>query len=210
VRPLSSTVYTITGTDANGCRGTTTATVNVVGCGYATDVKVTHLSPSHVQVQWTNPEGATTDTLRYRVKGTTEWNRVYVEGSSCKLNGLLPNTEYEYSVVALCATTTSFVASETGSFTTLALDNTGLYIRLYPNPVRSQGSLEVITARPSTLQVNLYDNAGRLVRPLSQTENLPAGQTIKTIDPGVMANGVYYLQVLVDGKIYPLKMVIVH
>ncbi len=210
VRPLSSTVYTITGTDANGCRGTTTATVNVVGCGYATDVKVTHFSPSHVQVQWTNPEGATTDTLRYRVKGTTEWNRVYVEGSSYKLNGLMPNTEYEYSVVALCATTTIYVASETGSFTTGALDNTGLYIRLYPNPVRSQGSLEVITARPSTLQVNLYDNAGKLVRQLSQTENLPAGQTIKTIDPGVMANGVYYLQVLVDGKMYPLKMVIVH
>jgi len=210
VRPLSSTVYTITGTDANGCRGTTTATVNVIGCGYATDFKVTHHSPSQVQVEWMNPEGATTDTLRYRVKGATEWTRVYVEGSSYKLNGLLPNTEYEYSVVALCASTTSFVASETSSFTTLALDNTGLYIRLYPNPVRTQARLELITARPYTLQVNLYDNAGKLVRQLSQTENLPAGQTIKMIDPGVMANGVYYLQVLVDGKVYPVKMVIVH
>ncbi len=209
VRPLSSTVYTITGTDANGCRGTTTATVNVVGCGYVTDVKVTHYSPSHVQLQWTNPEGATADTLRYRIKGATEWNLVYVEGSSYKLDGLLPNTEYEYSVIALCATTNTFVASETGTFTTLALDNTGLYIRFYPNPVRSQARLELIGVRPYTMQMSLYDNGGRVVRQ-SQTETLPAGQTIKTIDPGVMANGVYYLQLTIDGKIYPLKMVVLH
>jgi hypothetical protein len=208
VRPLTSTVYTITGTDANGCTGTATATVNVIGCGPATDMKVTPYSPSRVLVEWTNPEGATTDSLRYRVKGATQWSRVYVEGSSYELNGLIPNTEYEYAIVPLCTTTTTFVASETNAFTTLSLDNSGVYVRLFPNPVQAQGRLEVIAARPYSLQVNVYDNAGKLVRQLSQTENMPAGQTIKTIDSGVMSNGVYYLQVLIDGKIYPVKMII--
>lgn len=171
-------------------------------------MKVTPYSPSRVFIEWTNPESVTTDTLRYRVKGTTEWSKVYVEGNSYELNGLLPNTEYEYSIVPLCTTTTVFVPSAVSAFVTSALDNSGVYVRLFPNPVQVQGRLEVIAARAFTLQVNIYDNAGKLVRQLSQAENLPAGQVIKTIDPGIIANGVYYLQVLVDGKTYPVKMVV--
>lgn len=207
-RPLNTTTYTITGTDNNGCKGSATAVINVIGCGDVTDMKVTPYSPSRVFIEWTNPESVTTDTLRYRVKGTTEWSKVYVEGNSYELNGLLPNTEYEYSIVPLCTTTTVFVPSAVSAFVTSALDNSGVYVRLFPNPVQVQGRLEVIAARAFTLQVNIYDNAGKLVRQLSQAESLPAGQVIKTIDPGIIANGVYYLQVLVDGKTYPVKMVV--
>ncbi len=210
VRPLSTTSYIITGTDINGCKGTATAVVNVIGCGTVTNIKATAYSPSRVLVEWQNPQGATADTLLYRVKGTTAWSKIYVNGgASYELSGLQPATDYEYAIIPLCTTTTVFLASAAREFRTAALEG-GIYIRLFPNPVTSGPSqLEVIADQPYSLQVGLFDNSGRLVLPVSNAESLPAGQSIKTINAGTLPNGVYYLSVVINGKAHPVKMLIV-
>jgi hypothetical protein len=208
-KPLTTTNYTIEGTDNNGCKSTGNATINVIGCGDVTDITATSYSPSRVIVRWKNPEGATADTLRYRKTGTTEWTRVYVTGEEYELTGLTPGTDYEYEIIPLCNTTTVFLPSATKTFRTDALTD-GLYIRLFPNPVSADSKLEIITANSFVLQVSIYDNAGRKIRNVSPSENLPAGQVIKTISAGILPNGVYHIAVYINGKVHNVKMVVMH
>ncbi|HEY6504975.1 MAG TPA: T9SS type A sorting domain-containing protein, partial [Chitinophagaceae bacterium] len=208
-RPLTTKNYIIQGTDANGCKGTANATITVIGCGDVTNITPKTLSPARVMIRWTNPAGATADTLQYRKVGSTAWTSIYVTGEEYILNGLTPGTNYEYNIIPLCNTTTVFIPSPTTAFTTSALDG-GLYIRLYPNPVTSTSALEIITANDFTLQVSVFDNAGRRVMNVSPKENLPAGQVIKSIKPGTLANGLYHIAVIINGKVHNVKMVIMH
>ncbi|MEI9806687.1 MAG: M12 family metallo-peptidase [Bacteroidota bacterium] len=206
-KPLTTTSYTIEGAGANGCKTTANATINVIGCGDVTNLTTTAYSPSRVTVRWTNPAGVTTDTLQYRKAGSAAWIKIYVAGEEYELNGLTPGTNYEYNIIPLCTTTTVFIPSATSTFTTSALDG-GLYIRLYPNPVSSASILEIITDNNFTLQVSVFDNTGRKVMDISPKENLPAGQVIKSIKPGIAENGIYYIVVNLNGKVHTIKMLI--
>jgi hypothetical protein len=181
-KPLTTTTYTIQGTDANGCKGTSSFTILVIGCGDVTDITATSYSPSRVILRWNNPEGATSDTLRYRKAGATEWIKLFVTGEEYTLNGLEPGVKYEYTITPLCSTTSVFIPSVQKDFTTPSLSG-DVYIRLYPNPVTSVSSLEVITTQPKKMQVSIFDNAGRRVMNVSNEENLPAGQVIKSVQP---------------------------
>jgi hypothetical protein len=209
VKPLTTTNYTIEGTDVNGCKGTTNATIVVIGCGDVTNITATAYSPSRVIVRWTNPSGATTDTLQYRKMGTATWSRIFVTGEEYELNGLAPGTDYEYNIIPLCSTTTVFLPSPSKIFKTPSLNGSD-YVRLYPNPVTAISKLEIITAANFTLQVSIYDNAGKKVRVVSPMENFPAGQVIKSIIPGALPSGIYHLAVNINGKTQNIKIVVVH
>jgi len=208
-KPLTTTTYTIQGTDANGCKGMATATVVVSGCGDVTNITATAYSPSRVIVRWTNPPGVTTDTLQYRKVGAGSWTKVFVTGQEYEINGLTPGAGYEYNVIALCSTTSVFLASTTRSFNTPAL-NGDVYIKLFPNPVSAETKLEIISASAITLQVTLYDNLGKRVRILSPAENLPAGQVIKLINVAGLQGGIYHLAVNINGKTQNIKMIVAH
>jgi hypothetical protein len=208
-KPLTTTNYAVQGTSANGCKGTFNAIINVIGCGDVTNITATAYSPSRVIVRWINPEGATTDTLKYRKVGSAVWTSVFVTGQEHELNGLTPGTDYEYTITPLCTTTTVFIPSPVNTFRTEALSD-GLFIRLYPNPVSASSKLEIITANSFTLQVAIFDGTGRRVRNVTTTENLPGGQVIKTIDAGVLPNGLYHIAVNINGEIHNVKMVVMH
>jgi len=209
VKPLTTTTYLIEGTDANNCKATASTTISVIGCGEVTNITTTSYSPSRVLVQWKNPEGSASDTLRYRIKGSTAWTRIFVTGESHELNGLQPGAEYEYAVVPLCTTTATFIASTTRVFTTAALEN-GLYLRLFPNPATANTRLEVIKSQPYTLQVNIFDNTGKLVQQSGAKENLPAGQSIRPVSISRLPNGIYFVVAIIDGKEHYIKMSVVH
>ncbi|MBL7741426.1 MAG: fibronectin type III domain-containing protein [Chitinophagaceae bacterium] len=208
-KPLTTTNYTIQGTDANGCKGTANATIHVIGCGNVTNITSTKYSPSRVIVRWKNPDGATTDTLQYRKTGSTTWASIYVTGEEYELNGLTPGTDYEYNIIPLCSTTTVFLPSATSTFKTDGLTG-GLYVRLFPNPVSTVSKLEIITDKPFALQVSIFDNTGRRVRNVSSTENLPSGQVIKNIEAGILPNGIYHIGININGKMHNVKMIVMH
>jgi len=199
----------IEGTDANGCKGTANATVNVIGCGDVTGITATAYSPSRVIVRWTNPVGATTDTLQYRKVGTNTWTKVFVTGQQYEINNLEPNSNYEYNIIALCNTTTIFTPSATNNFQTQALQD-GIYVRLFPNPLSTDGKIEVIVDKPYTLQIAVYDGYGRKVKDVSPKENFAAGQTIKQIDVKALSSAVYYVIANINGKNYNIKMLVTH
>jgi hypothetical protein len=208
-RPLSTTDYVIIGTDNNGCTGTDNARITVIGCGDVTDITATTYSPSRVIVRWKNPEGATTDTLQYRIVGTTTWNRVFVTGEEYELNGLEPGSEYEYNIIPLCNTTTVYLPSATNNFSTPAL-NGGIYIRLYPNPVSGPAKLEIISSEAFSLHISIFDNAGRRVMTSGQVQNNPRGQLITNLNADLLADGIYYVTAVINGTKHSVKMIVVN
>ncbi|OSZ80932.1 hypothetical protein CAP36_06745 [Chitinophagaceae bacterium IBVUCB2] len=210
VRPLTTTTYTIEGTDNNGCKGTTNATVTVIGCGDVTGITTTAYSPSRVLVKWTNPQGVTTDTLQYRKTGSTTWTKIFVTGQEYELSGLQPGVSYEYNVIPLCNTTTVFLPSAINTFSTAQLSN-NVYIKLFPNPaINSATRLEVIVDVPFTMQAIVYDNKGKMMMTISPSQNYPAGQVIKQVNPERLANGLYHIAITINGKMHTIKMLVNH
>ncbi|RYY55487.1 MAG: T9SS type A sorting domain-containing protein [Chitinophagaceae bacterium] len=209
VAPPSTTTFTVRGTDANGCTDDAVSIVNVIGCGDVTGITTQLLSPSRVLVSWTNPQDVTTDTLQYRKVGETTWTKVLVTGTSYEVNGLDPSSNYEYNVIPLCASTSTFVASATQAVVTPVLNN-GLYVRLFPNPVINTSRLEIISSASYTLSVALYDHSGKLVGYPVSGGSYPAGQTIRSIDGSVLAAGIYHLAIRVNGKLESIKMMVAH
>lgn len=210
LRPLTTTTYTIKGWDNNNCENTTTATINVIGCGDVTNITANHYSPSRVLLKWTNPQGVTTDTLQYRKTGTTSWNKIFVTGQEYELNNLEPNTDYEYNIIPLCTTTTVFIPSATNTFKTNQLEN-GLFLRLFPNPFSASPitRLEIVSASNFTLDVSIYDNNGKLITTVASGESHNAGQVIKQIHAEKLSSGIYYVVVGVNGKKENIRMAVV-
>lgn len=215
-RPLVTRTYEVEGTAANGCKDTAYATINVIGCGEVTEVEKVVLSPSRVRLSWVQPQEVTSDSIRYRKVGTTTWTYIFVEESpdserEIEINNLEANTEYEFEVIPLCSTTTVFVASPTQAFRTAELEN-GLYILLSPNPTVSslQPTLEIISSNAYSLDIDIFDYSGKLVKKVSVAENMPAGQTLKRLDISKLASGLYIINVNVNKKKHPIKMIVSH
>jgi hypothetical protein len=206
-RPLTTTDYPIQGAGDNGCKTIVTATINVIGCGDVTNFKANRYSPSRVLIEWVNPQDVTTDTLQYRKVGAATWTRVFVTGQRYELNGLEPDTDYEYNVIPLCNTTTVYVPSATQTFRTESLN--GIFVRLFPNPVQPGTRLEVISSTSYTLSANVYDQSGRMVMTLITNESLPAGQSIRQINAAKLASGVYHIVLVANGKPHDIKMSVI-
>ena len=209
VKPLATTTYTIEGTDQHGCKNNATSTITVIGCGDATNLTATSNSPARESVSWTNPPDAAADTLQYRKAGTTTWNKVFVSGHSYELSGLEPNTTYEYNIITLCNGVSSYLPSATATFKTRSLTS-GVYINIYPNPVTSGPvKLEIITNKAFTMQAALYTNMGQQLRTISPNASYPAGQVIKTVDITGLRTGIYTVILIIDGKKYNLKLMVI-
>jgi hypothetical protein len=205
LRPLTTTVYTIEGTDNNGCRNTASATINVIGCGDVTNFNARVFSPGRVLISWINPDGATADSLQYRIAGTAVWTSIYVTGNEYELNNLHPNTDYEYRVIALCTTTSVFLPSAVNTFKTPGLSS-GIYIKLFPNPVANTGKLEIIVDTDFRLSVDVYNNLGQKIMTICRNEHFIAGQTLKLINVSKLQSGIYSLAIRINDKIYGVKM----
>jgi hypothetical protein len=208
VEPLTTTIYTIEGTDNNGCSSSATAKVIVIGCGDAFNISATVYSPSRTIIKWNNPQGTNGDSLQYRLQGSPEWTTVFTNNTEYEINGLTPSANYEYRIIPLCNTTNTFVASDIQGFKTTDL-NSGIFFRLYPNPVNESARLEVIVDKAYTLQVDAYNNTGQKVI-YGNTESLPSGQVIKTIRTSNLSSGIYQVAIRINDKLYTLGMVVQH
>jgi hypothetical protein len=206
VEPFTTTTYSIEGTGGNGCKGTGIARIIVIGCGDVTNISARAYSPSRVLIHWQNPNGASSDSLQYRVRGSEAWNSVISGEGEYMLNSLVPGTDYEFRIIALCGGTDTFIPSDVQVFSTPGLS--GVYLKLYPNPVRQMANLEIIVDKDYEMEITVYDMVGRRVMDVSPVTAISKGQTIKPINGFKLASGLYRLVVKVDGKGYAIGMVV--
>ncbi len=80
-------------------------------------------------------------------------------------------------------------------------------VNLSSNPLRGRGMLTYTLVRPCKVSINLYDAAGRLVRPLA-TAGFREGVNTAQLDANELNPGVYFVKLLGDGDIKTAKVVI--
>ena len=89
-------------------------------CSAPTSLTATNITPYSADLGWTANSGETSWTLYYKKTADENYTPVTnVTDNSYTLEGLEPNTSYDFYVTFLCSETGSEVASRTRSFTTL-------------------------------------------------------------------------------------------
>lgn len=79
-------------------------------------------------------------------------------------------------------------------------------VKVMANPFTDQLRLQFSVPQNSKVQINLYDGAGKLYR--SQNTNVPAGQTIYTVDNlSLLPAGSYYLEAIINNQRWREKLV---
>lgn len=206
VRPLTTTTYEIRGTAANGCRGTATSEITVIGCGKVTNIDSFVLGSNTVKFTWTNPQDVTTDSFQYRKAGTSDWTSIYTDTAMVIVTGLDRGATYEYRIIPLCNAVQN-VASAVYTVNTPVSD--GVEMIVMPNPANTTANVRIINSESYTLQINVYDAIGHRVISLNN-ENVPAGLIDKKLNTASLANGVYLVAANINGKVHTKRLIVSH
>jgi len=132
------------------------------------------------------------------------------QGDSYLVNGLKPNTTYYWSVQAVdnCFTGSAFASEH--SFTTLStnlnerLINTGIKVRLYPNPVKDNLTIEFNLQKKTDVQIELYNEQGQKILSKKYSDGIP-GKFKKSLN--IKEPGLYILRIILNNKVASYKVI---
>ncbi|MBI3512378.1 MAG: T9SS type A sorting domain-containing protein [Bacteroidetes bacterium] len=197
VTPSSSTTYTITGTDAAGCNGSTMFNVavatppNVIAYGAVTNACTADASVFLTGV----PSGGT-------FSGPGVAGSLFSPSSA----GVGPHTvTYTYTDANGCTNTATFTITVSACVGVQELSGMS-GVDFYPNPNDGTFNVNVASDNIRTMNVDIYDLEGRLVY-----SELLDGITMgyrKTIDVSSLANGTFYIRFSSEGNSVTQKLVI--
>ena len=198
-------------------------------CQNGTNLTTTNVTTTSAQLSWTAIANPVQWQLKYKtIKQGSKWVDVLLTGNirMVKLTGLLSNQNYHWHLRAKCGTIwtaySSAISFKTIASSTLSLarevpaiedivDAGSATIKLHPNPTTGLFNLELQLADKSfaTALINLRDISGRIVY-TEKTYLLKGGTLSKNITvPGNAVSGMYLVEVLVDGKVYNSKLVLI-
>ena len=80
-------------------------------------------------------------------------------------------------------------------------------LKIYPNPTNAVAYLQFNLEKNSTIDLNLVDNNGSKIE-LIFSGQISAGKNQFTISTNNLASGVYYLEVIVNGKNLRYKLLV--
>ncbi|MCI7572423.1 MAG: T9SS type A sorting domain-containing protein, partial [Bacteroidales bacterium] len=152
-------------------------------------------------------EAITAQGFMYKATTAADWTTVAAEGTAitATINGLTPETEYEYK--AFATTESGTVEGNVVLFTTLA--NSGLNsaegtvatMTVYPNPA-SERAIVAVSGVESGAKIVVSDMQGRII--------LSDDMTSETYELSVanMTSGVYYIRVIDGASIHTQKLIV--
>lgn len=199
---------------------------NCSSCQNGTGLNATGVTSATAQLNWSSPSNPTQWQVEYKGgKGVTKWVAVPATGDKrfITLSGLQANQQYSWKIRAYCAGKWS-AYSATASFTTTGSIITGALgaaapmekgalvpeqLALYPNPTRGsvQIQLQLKSSTATAAVIRLTDMTGSTF--LQQKSPVERGWlNAKMQVPGHAAAGLYVVQVIVDGKAYKTRLVV--
>lgn len=181
-------------------------------CQTPTNIQVTNLSPSVVNVSWLpNASGASCYIVSYGPANTSPsgWPQQLVPhpGSSLQINNLQPGQDYQVRVRTNCSLCSfqngvltpysSFVNFRTLSAKVLEAQATLFDVQLYPNPTTGAFNVAVRSELGAEIKSELSDINGKIV--IEQLGTSADGSLDVRFDIGTFPSGIYLLKVS-DGK----------
>ncbi|MBL7773667.1 MAG: fibronectin type III domain-containing protein [Chitinophagaceae bacterium] len=201
---LPNTNYTVqvrgfcTGSTPGPWVGTSFFTNN--GCGTPSGLSVSNVTATTTKLNWVTVAGASYYKVRHRKVGTTSWINGTTTPNFKTIGALLPTTNYEFQVQAVCGSSlTAWSASQTWTTAVLReevpLENTNSSeIKVYPTITSDNIHIEIPVENTSMLIVKVSDLSGRILKQFS--ENTDAGLHHVNLDLSELAQGIYVLEIL--------------
>ncbi|MBS1657115.1 MAG: fibronectin type III domain-containing protein [Bacteroidetes bacterium] len=185
------------------------------GCEAPTGLTVTNIKSTSVKVNWIAVSGAQTYSIRYRKTGTNPWTKITALSNYKKITGLVPNTEYDWSVKSVCdaAANTSSDWSAIQNFTTKPLkledgnDSDEISFVVFPNPFSSSTNISLSLRENSQTTIELFDLANRKINTVLD-EDLNAGDHQVTMNAGKLSAGIYLLRLHANERTSVIKVII--
>ncbi|MGB3076990.1 MAG: arylsulfotransferase family protein [Chitinophagales bacterium] len=185
-----------------------------IRCGYIADSSLmpTFVGSDSVDLSWDNSNNATSYIFQYKSFGATDWITMALSTNSVSLNGLIPQTVYEWRVQGICdAYNDSSAFTATHVFNTIfdGIVNASvkkLLCNIYPNPATLQTSVTVYLPERGKLKLVVINLLGEIVY-----QNEPeaiAGKNLFTIPVGFLPRGIYTVQIATSQSQHTEQLVI--
>jgi hypothetical protein len=84
---------------------------------------------------------------------------------------------------------------------TVKFSETTSFLSSFPNPAKGLATAKFHLTQPGDMHLSIYDPTGRLLRVIAE-EKLAAGYHSREINLSAMANGQYFLRLLLNGETY--------
>jgi PKD repeat protein len=189
---ISAGSYTVTITDANGCRNTNSASV--------TDNSSINVTFNSQNPTIGNNNGSVTANP---TGGTSPYNYSWNNGSTnASITGLAAGT-YTVTITdnAGCTKVSSVTLEAPNAISDI---NAITFVKLYPNPATESVNIQIELSDAQHLDMKMLNNVGQIVWSRSK-QGFRAG--IETVDVSTLASGVYIVQVSVNGNLKSLRFV---
>jgi hypothetical protein len=194
VCPTTTTVYTVTITDANGCTASDVATVCVIDvrCGNKMD-KVTI---SHMTGNKKDP-----------------CNTICIDINGAR-NHFLHHPEDQLGAcgtVKVCndAAPVMLVANEAVKDVTIASQQENMFVKTFPNPFSFSTKVKFMMTEDDRVQLKVFDISGKQIMSLFNSNVSAFKEYEVMLNGSALSNGVYLLQLnSLKGKSYVSKLVI--
>lgn len=195
--------------------GTDNGTNLTIACPVPASLSVSNITTTSATLNWLPAACTDLYQLQYRASSVTSWTKINGSGASLPLTDLNPGTKYKWKIRTKCVNTpkvfspfsavntfiTSSVKFESKSLTTAGS------LEVFPNPLNNQATIQYQLERNSTLQIDLLDVQGKVVRPVF-VGHVEAGTFQVTLNRDQLASGVYLLQLISDEGIMTKKVVL--
>ena len=204
-----------------------------VRCPVPTGLNTTNITHNKAQLNWTLPPCNDGVLLEYRLQGAPTYTTPHTTASYKQLNGLTPNSVYEWRLASKCAGSNPAVYSDYTAiqvFITLSqllgdpeitIDNTGELkldispnqgkenatpgLNIYPNPSNENFIVSVNLAADQygVRIINIINSNGQVVKQLNMN-----GQN--RISMNLKEAGTYSVQLITGQQVITKKLVVVH
>ncbi|GEM_PF-4643650 len=156
-------------------------TTEAPGCDVSGTVSASNPSGSGVDLSWSSVPGNESFTVRYRPVGSDVWQHTLSSSHIVQLDGLAPETQYEFQVQNECTYNTAEF-SDAVVFTTDVLESIAepcrpahyAYMGVPKKAVQTEAEMDLLARSEFAESYQFIDNLGRLKQSVG-VENSPSG-----------------------------------
>jgi hypothetical protein len=179
-------------------------------CKDPSGLKVSSITPSTVQIDWTTVTNAIKYYVKYKPIGGGTWSTDSTSTNSINLSALQDSTTYTYEVRSRCSSELSDW-TKGGNFTTDKTSSVNKFEATYnliikPNPNRGSFEIEGHATWSKGFTLKVLDLRGKVV--YSEHDRSVVGEFKRVINLERPISGIYYLQIANDRGISNRKIII--